>query len=163
MFVGVNENMKGKNFERALLIISGLIGLGLIFIGIRFLAAPETGERGFGLDFSENADYSFHYIKGIRDLFCGTLIFALAVWKRRAELALALGLGAMIPFVDFLVVLNAPHSNRAALWIHGVTAIALVALAGFLRRRSPAKNVDVLTAARNYSGGELTAVSKENL
>jgi hypothetical protein len=126
--------MESKNFERALLITSVLIGLGLIFIGIRFLAAPETGERGYGLNFSEHADYSLHYIKGIRDLFCGTLILALALWKRRAELALTLGLGAMIPFVDFLVVLNAPNSNPAALWIHGVTAIVLLALAGFLFR-----------------------------
>ena len=140
--------MKSKNFERALLITSGLIGLGLIFIGIRFLAAPEAGEGGYGLNFSENADYSFHYIKGIRDLFCGTLILALAVWKRRAELALTLGLEAMIPLVDFLVVLNAPNSNPAALWIHGVTAIVLVALAVFLFR-SVAKNGDALTAARN--------------
>lgn len=140
--------MKSKNFERGLLIISGLVGLGLIFIGIRFLAAPETGERGYGLNFSENADYSFHYIKGIRDLFCGTLILALTFWKRRAELALTLGLGAMIPFADFLIILNAPNSNPAALWIHGVTAIVLVALAGFLLR-SYAKNGDALKAARN--------------
>jgi hypothetical protein len=140
--------MKSKNFERILLIITGLIGLGLIFIGVRFLIAPEMGERGYGLNSSENADYSFHYIKGIRDLFCGTLILALVLWKRRAELALTLGLGAMIPFVDFLVILNAQNSNPAALWIHGVTAIALVALAGFLFR-SFAKNGDALTAARN--------------
>lgn len=140
--------MESKNLERALLITSGLIGLGLIFIGIRFLAAPEAGERGYRLNFSENADYSFHYIKGIRDLFCGTLILTLALWKRRAELALTLGLGAMIPMVDFLVVLNAPNSNPAALWIHGITAIVLIALAGFLFR-SVAKNGDALTAARN--------------
>ena len=82
--------MESKNFERALLITSGLIGFGLVFIGVRFLAAPEIGEHGYGLDFSENADYSFHYIKGIRDLFCGILIFSLAVWERRSELALTL-------------------------------------------------------------------------
>jgi hypothetical protein len=138
--------MESKNFERALLITSGLIGLGLIFIGLRFLVAPETGERGYGLNFSENADYSFHYIKGIRDLFCGTLILTLAVWRRRAELALTLLLGAMIPLGDFLVILNAPNSNTAALWIHGVTAIVLVALALFLFH-SVAKNGDALTTA----------------
>jgi Domain of unknown function (DUF4267) len=154
--------MKSKNFERALLITSGLIGLGLIFIGIRFLVAPETGERGYGLNFSENANYSFHYIKGIRDLFCGTLILTLAVWKRRAELALTLLLGAMIPLGDFLVILNTPNSNQAALWIHGVTMIVLVALAGFLFRSST-KTGDALTAARNASGGKLIAVLKETL
>lgn len=138
--------MKSKNFDRALLITSGLIGLGLIFIGIRFLAAPETGERAYGLDFPETADYSFHYIKGIRDLFSGTLILALALLNRRTELALTLGLGTMIPFADLLVVLNAPHSNPAALWIHGVTVIVLAALAGFLFRPD-AKSGAALTAA----------------
>lgn len=155
--------MESKNFERALLVTAGLIGLGLIFIGIRFLIAPETGERGYGLDFSENADYSFHYIKGVRDVFCGTLILALALWKQRAELALTLGLGATIPFVDFLIVLNAPNSNRAALWIHGVTTLVLIALAGFLLRPYAAKNEDALTGGSERSGGKLTAVVKETL
>lgn len=155
--------MKSKNFERALLIIAGLLGLGMIFIGIRFLAAPETGERDYGLNFSENADYSFHYIKGIRDLFCGTLICALALWKRRAELALTLGLGAMIPAADFLIVLNASHSNPAALWIHGVTAVVLVILAGFLFRSEAKNGVALTAAARNLPGGKLTAILKETL
>jgi Domain of unknown function (DUF4267) len=138
--------MESKYFDRTLLTTSGLIGLGLIFVGIRFLVAPEAGERGYGLNFSENADYSFHYVKGVRDLFCGLLILAFVLWKRRAELALTLGLGAMIPFVDFLVVLNAPNSNPLALWIHGVTSILLFALAGFLFR-SRARNGDA--SARN--------------
>jgi len=45
--------------------------------------------------------------------------------------------------VDFLVVLNATNANPSALWIHGVTAIVLVALAGFLFG-SYAKNGDAL-------------------
>ena len=154
--------MESKHYERALFITSGLIGLGLIFIGIRFLVAPETGERGFGLEFSEPADYSFHYIKGVRDLFCGTLILALALRKRKAEMALTLGLGVMIPFADFLIVLNAPNSNPAALWIHGMTAIVLAALAGFLFRSS-ARNGDALNGTRYDSDGKLNAVLKETL
>lgn len=153
--------MISTNFERALLITSGMIGLGLIFIGIRFLAAPQTGEGGFGLNFSENADYSFHYIKGIRDLFCGTLILALSLWKRKAELALTLGLGAMIPLADFLIILNAPNSNPAALWIHGVTAIVLVVIAGFLLRTSA--NNGAASTANRFDPSARTDVLREVL
>lgn len=126
--------MKAKRKIRILQTVLILIGLGLILIGGRFLIAPEAGERGYGLNFAENGDYSFHYIKGVRDLFSGALIAALAVLGRRSELALTLGLGIMIPAADFLIVLNAPNANRAALWIHGITVITLLALAGWLVR-----------------------------
>ena len=117
---------------RTLLTISALIGLGLIFIGGRFLIAPEVAERGYGLNFAENGDYSFHYIKGIRDLFTGLLLVAFALLGRRVELALALGLGALIPLVDLLIVLTAPNANQSALWIHGGTAVGLLILTAFL-------------------------------
>lgn len=124
--------MKPKKFIRTLLTISALIGFGLIFIGGRFLFAPEAGERGYGLNFAENGDYSFHYIKGIRDLFSGLLILALALLGRRVELAVALGLGALIPLVDCLVILSAPNANQSALWIHGGTAVAILILGASL-------------------------------
>jgi len=51
-----------------------LTGLGMMFIGARFLIAPETAELGYGIHFNEQGDFSFHYMKGIRDLFSGGLI-----------------------------------------------------------------------------------------
>lgn len=125
---------------RTLLTISALIGFGLIFIGGRFLIAPEAGERGFGLNFAENGDYSFHHIKGIRDSFAGLLLVAFALLGRRVELAVALALGALIPLVDSLVVLSAPNAVQSALWIHGGTAVVLLILSAFLMLSSEAEN-----------------------
>ncbi len=42
--------------------IAFLTGLGLIFIGARFLITPEVAEISYGLRFNEHGDYSFHYI-----------------------------------------------------------------------------------------------------
>lgn len=49
--------------------IAFLAGLGLIFLGTRFLLSPEIAETGYGIHFNEQGDYSFHYIKGIRIYF----------------------------------------------------------------------------------------------
>jgi hypothetical protein len=51
--------------------IAFLTGLGMIFLGARFLLSPEAAEAGYGIHFMEQGDYSFHYAKGIRDIFSG--------------------------------------------------------------------------------------------
>lgn len=130
--------MKNEKLSLTLFIVNVLIGVGLLFIGTRFLFAPEAGEAGFGINFQESGDYAFHYIKGIRDIFSGSLILAFTLLNRRIELALVIGLGAMIPLVDFLVVLTAPNSNPAGLWIHGGTAVFLIILSWFVARRAAA-------------------------
>ena len=51
--------------------VAFITGLGLLFIGVRFLLSPEVAEVGYGIHFNEQGDYSFHYIKGIRDILSG--------------------------------------------------------------------------------------------
>ena len=105
-------------------IVGYLFGFGLIFIGVRFLLTPEVAERGFGLVYDQPAN-SFHYIKGIRDLFSGLILtsFTLANWRK--PLAVAVLAGSLIPLVDMLIVLSAPNAVPGAEWIHGTTAVAL--------------------------------------
>ena len=55
-------------------VIAFITGLGLIFLGARFLLSPEVAEAGYGIHFNEQGDYSFHYIKGIRDILSGLLM-----------------------------------------------------------------------------------------
>lgn len=112
-------------------LISLLIGFGLLFIGGRFLLAPELGEAGFGLTYQE-PNYAFHYIKGIRDLFSGLIILLLAWFHYRKPLLLILLAGSMIPFADMLIVWHTPGSNLWAMLIHGGTVIALWILCYFL-------------------------------
>lgn len=112
-----------------------LIGLGLLFIGGRFLIAPEIAEIGFGLQYQQ-PDFAFHYIKGIRDIFSG-LIIVLFTWSGyRRPLFLTLLAGSVIPFADMLIVWLTPGSNLWAMLIHGGTVTTLWLLCYFLRRPS---------------------------
>jgi quercetin dioxygenase-like cupin family protein len=93
------------------IIIACLTGLGLIFIGVRFLIAPEMAEIGYGIHFNEQGDYSFHYIKGIRDLFSGLLICIFVCTKQTKALGLTLLVGTIVPVVDMLIVLNKDYNS----------------------------------------------------
>jgi hypothetical protein len=117
--------MTRLHFFKYLTIVSGLT---LVFIGCRFLLQPEGAEAGFGLHFQENGDYSFHYIKGIRDLFTGTVITLLAALNQRKALMIVLLSGIFIPVVDMLLVLQATHGNVMTAMPH-ITAIVLTAVA----------------------------------
>jgi|GEM_PF-1050161 len=117
--------MTRLNFFKYLTIVSGLT---LVFIGCRFLLQPEGAEAGFGLHFQENGDYSFHYIKGIRDLVCGTIITLLAAMNQRKALMVVLLSGIFIPIVDMTLVLQATHGNVMTAMPH-IIAIVLTAIA----------------------------------
>lgn len=113
-------------------LISLLLGLGLLFIGARFLLAPEVGEAGFGLHYQE-PNYAFHYIKGIRDIFSGLLVVVFAWSHYRTPLFLTLLAGSLVPLTDMFIVWSTPDSNLWAMFIHGSTAITLWVLCYFLR------------------------------
>ena len=76
--------------KRISFVIAFLTGLGMIFIGTRFLLSPETAEAGYGIHFTEQGDYSFHYIKGIRDIFSGLLLCVFALLNDRRALGVTL-------------------------------------------------------------------------
>jgi hypothetical protein len=114
-------------------LISLLIGAGLLFIGGRFLLAPEAGETGYGLHYDQ-PNYAFHYIKGTRDVFSGLIIGLLAWSHYRRPLFLTLLAGSIIPFADMLIVWQTPGSNLGAMFIHGGTVITLWILCYFLRQ-----------------------------
>lgn len=116
--------MTRSNFFKYLTISSGLV---LVYIGLKFLLQPEAGEAGFGLHFQENGDYSFHYIKGIRDLFAGIIIVLLAAMNERKALVVVLLAGCLVPFVDMTLVLQATHGNVMTAMPH-IIAIILIAI-----------------------------------
>ncbi|MFD2937372.1 DUF4267 domain-containing protein [Spirosoma flavum] len=130
-------------------LISLLIGLGLLFIGARFLLAPEIGEAGFGLNFNQ-PNYAFHYIKGIRDIFSGLIIVSLAWSHYRRPLFLTLLAGSVIPFADMLIVWRTPGSNLWAMLIHGGTVITLWILCYFLRQSMSETEVKPLGNEKSY-------------
>jgi quercetin dioxygenase-like cupin family protein len=122
--------------------ITFLTGLGLIFIGSRFLIAPEIAEAGYGIHFSEQGDYSFHYIKGIRDLFTGLLICILIFSKQTKALGLTLLLGTIIPLADMFIVLNKDYNGLTQAIPH-LSAIIICFFCGlFFLKNKNGKKVD---------------------
>ena len=111
--------------------IAFITGLGLIFLGSRFLIAPETAEAGYGIHFNEQSDYSFHYIKGIRDLFTGLIICILVLTKQTKALGITLFVGTIIPIVDMLIVLGKPYNGITQAIPH-IAAIIVCFLFGII-------------------------------
>ena len=109
--------------------IAFLTGLGMIFIGARFLLSPEVAEAGYGIHFNEQGDYSFHYIKGIRDLFSGIVICVLILSKQTKALGITLLAGTIIPVVDMLIVLGKDYNGVAQAMPH-IAAIIVCAVFG---------------------------------
>jgi hypothetical protein len=110
--------------------LSLLLGLGMLFIGLRFLLAPRAGAEGFGV-FLPPADvnYAFHYAKGIRDVFSGLLLVAFAGLGYDRPLAWVLLLGALIPSVDLSIVLTQPTATLALALPHLIAIGLLLGLA----------------------------------
>jgi len=104
--------------------VAFITGLGLIFIGARFLLSPQVAEAGYGLHFNEHGDFSFHYIKGIRDIFSGSLISMFVLMNQRRALGLTLTAGTMVPLTDMLIVLNKNYNGVLQAVPH-ITAIII--------------------------------------
>ena len=92
-------------------VVAFITGLGLIFLGARFLLSPEVAEAGYGIHFNESGDYSFHYIKGIRDIFSGLLLCVFVFINEKRVLGVTLLAGTIIPFTDMLIVLNKSYNG----------------------------------------------------
>jgi hypothetical protein len=97
---------------------SVLTGILLLFIGGRFFLLPEPATTAFGINVTTNGDHSFQYIKGIRDIFTGSIILLLLFTKELRALGFALLLGCIIPTVDFLIVLTRPQFDVNHLYAH---------------------------------------------
>lgn len=117
-----------KNISIAIVFLTGL---GLIFIGARFLLSPETAEAGYGIRFNEQGDYSFHYIKGIRDLMSGLLICIFVLSKQTKALGTTLLVGTIVPIVDMLIVLNKDYNGIAQAIPH-ISAIIVCSVFGII-------------------------------
>ena len=109
--------------------IAFLLGLGMIFLGARFFFSPEEATAAFGIRFNANGDYSFHHIKGIRDIFSGILLCALVLMKERRALGLMLFVATIIPVSDMITVLSKSY-NGVQQAIPHIIAIIICSVVG---------------------------------
>ena len=59
--------------------LSGLLGAGIVFIGARFLIAPQVAAAGFGITTEQSGGVPDPYlaVKGVRDIASGIVVFFL--------------------------------------------------------------------------------------
>jgi len=112
-------------------VIAFITGLGLIFLGTRFLLSPEVAEAGYGIHFNEQGDYSFHYIKGIRDILSGLLICVFVLMNERRALGVTLLAGTMVPVTDMLIVLSKSYNGVLQAMPH-ISAIIICSVFGII-------------------------------
>ncbi|QBJ85233.1 DUF4267 domain-containing protein [Chryseobacterium gleum] len=105
-------------------IISFLTGIGLLFIGLRFLISPVKAEFDFGIFTNTHKDYSFHYIKGARDIFSGILLLLLVLAKQKKALGIALLSATVVPLGDFMIVMGKNGSD----WQHAIAHLIAIAI-----------------------------------
>lgn len=118
-------------------------GLLLVFIGARFLLMPYVAELAFGIQTPTGNDYSFHYIKGIRDMAVGLAILAMLLTRTQRGLGILLLTITIVPVTDFLIVLSAPGHLTASLYPHITAVILGIALGAYylLISRKSSSNV----------------------
>lgn len=121
--------------------IAFITGLGLIFIGARFLLSPEIAEAGYGIHFNEQGDYSFHYIKGIRDVLSGLLICVFVLMKERQPLGVTLLAGTFVPVTDMLIVLNKSYNGVQQAIPHIIAIVICFVFGMILLATKPSKNI----------------------
>ena len=117
-----------------------ITGLTLIFIGIRFFAMPLVAEAAFGIHVPTGGDYSFQYIKGIRDLFCGVLLLLLLFTKQYRAIGLILLSSCMIPATDFGVVVAHPDFETSKLLPHVIAVLLGLGLGLYYTNITKKKN-----------------------
>ena len=111
-----------------------LLAAGIIFIGIRFLAAPLAAAAAFGVPAGATPQMAYLWAKGTRDVVSGLLLLVLlGMGVRSRVIAGFILLAALIPVADFVnVYLNMGYVS--ALAIHAGTAAYMVILAALLWR-----------------------------
>jgi len=113
------------------LVISWIGALGIIGIGVAYLAKNEGNAAGFGLPTSPAPEArGWWQVKGIRDVAAGLLVIVFS-FAARDQLALLILILAVIPAGDMLIILGNKGNRKAAYGIHGTTALAMI-LAGIL-------------------------------
>lgn len=105
-----------------------LIGLGIIFIGVREFLDPGTGARGFGVPLLDSGDRDLLAIKACRDVVAGILALTFLALRERRFLAYAMAVLTLIPIFDGVIVLR--HDAWAftpTILIHwGTAAVMLI-------------------------------------
>ena len=114
--------------------LSGLLGLGIIFIGTRFLLAPQVAAADFGIATGPGSGSTDPYlsVKGVRDIASGLVAFILLAAGVPHLLGGFMLAASIIPIGDAIIVLRRNGPKATVYGVHAATAAVMLAAAAFL-------------------------------
>lgn len=105
--------------------LSFLAAAAIIFIGIRFVIAPQTGGIGFGVPLT--TDLGYGPVKGIRDIVSGVLVLGMLRYRDPLATGLVMGIETLIPLGDLTLILTRNGTGDLKhILIHGGTAVYMI-------------------------------------
>lgn len=112
--------------------LAAVPAIAIIVIGSQYVFRPSVAVQSFGLPLPESRDGTAPWLrlKGVRDLASGTAVLAIMGWGNARCVGILLLALALIPVGDMLTILAANGSTRTAFGVHGLTALAMVVVAG---------------------------------
>ena len=110
--------------------LSGLVGLGIIAIGVRFLLAPRAAAAAYGVAIGEEIREAGAYLsaKGVRDIVSGLVVFLLIAIAGYRVLGGWMLVMTLIPIGDAVVVLRSGGSKATAYGVHVATAVVMAVI-----------------------------------
>lgn len=110
--------------------LSGLVALGIIAVGVRFLLAPRAAAAGYGVAIREEIGTGGAYLsaKGVRDITSGLVVFLLIAIAGYRVLGGWMLVMTLIPTGDAVVVLRSGGSKAAAYGWHVTTAVVMAVI-----------------------------------
>ena len=109
-----------------------VLDLFILFLGARFLLAPQASAAGYGVPAKPGGDTAYLTVKGGRDLSLGLMGLALLFFVGTEAEAWFMLTAALMPLADMLIVLRHGGTKAVAFGIHLATAVAVLISAALL-------------------------------
>lgn len=115
--------------------LAGLLALGVILMGARYLIDPQPAAAGFGIP--GNVAAASHgpawlAVKAARDIAIGIAIAVLVIDGAHQQLGYLLLAACVIPVADGMIVLRSGGPKAIAYGVHWTTAAVILIAAGLL-------------------------------
>jgi Domain of unknown function (DUF4267) len=115
-------------------VLSGLLAVGIIFIGARFLIAPRVAAAGYGVlpDLDQPSAGAYLSVKGVRDIATGLFVIILMAAGATHLVGWVMLAAIIVPLVDATIVLRNGGSKSIAWGVHGLTAVVMLVTSALL-------------------------------
>jgi len=111
-----------------LLVLAALMAVAILVIGGFYLLSPDRMTGSFGLKppASDADTRAWLRLKGIRDIASGLLVLTMMLTLGARSVGIALLVLAITPLGDMSIILASSGSKSAAIFIHGITCVAML-------------------------------------